>query len=118
MNEDWLAVIVGFAGIGAPDGFSRTLAETAVHVAGFEPFADHHWYSREDLARLDRRAAETGAEGLITTEKDWVRLRRLPTLRRPVYVLSVRLCLTSGEEACRSAAAVSLSCCTSQPYQG
>jgi tetraacyldisaccharide 4'-kinase len=97
------ARLLGFAGIGAPDGFSRTLAETAVHVAGFEPFADHHWYSREDLARLDRRAAETGAEGLITTEKDWVRLRRLPTLRRPVYVLSVRLRLTSGEEAWRVA---------------
>ena len=33
----------------------------------------------------------------MTTEKDWVRLRRLPSLRRPLYVLSVRLRLTSGE---------------------
>ena len=44
-----------------------------------------------------------GADGLVTTEKDWVRLRRLPALRRPLYVLSVRLLLTSGEPAWRAA---------------
>lgn len=97
------ARLLAFAGIGAPDGFSRTLGETAVAVTAFEAFADHHWYSREDLARLDRRAAATGAEGLITTEKDWVRLRAMPPLKRPVYVLSVRLHLTSGEAAWHAA---------------
>jgi tetraacyldisaccharide 4'-kinase len=97
------ARLYAFAGIGAPDGFRRTLDETAVAVAGFERFADHHWYTREDLAGLDRRAAETAADGFVTTEKDWVRLRRLPPLRRPVYVLSVRLRLTSGEAAWRAA---------------
>ena len=95
--------VLAFAGIGAPDGFARTLGETAVVLAGFERFADHHWYTRDDLSRLDRRAAEVGAESLITTEKDWVRLRTLPPLRRPVYVLSVRLRLTSGEATWRAA---------------
>jgi tetraacyldisaccharide 4'-kinase len=97
------ARLLAFAGIGAPAGFQRTLDETAVAVAGFEAFADHHWYTREDLARLDRRAGDLGAEGLVTTEKDWVRLRRLPPLRRPVYVLSVRLRLTSGEAEWKAA---------------
>jgi tetraacyldisaccharide 4'-kinase len=97
------AKLLAFAGIGAPDGFSRTLGETDVTLAGFESFADHHWYTRDDLARLDRRAADLGADGLITTEKDWVRLRTLPPLRRPVYVLSVRLHLTSGDAVWRAA---------------
>jgi tetraacyldisaccharide 4'-kinase len=91
------ARLVAFAGIGSPAGFRRTLSETAVTVVDFEEFADHHWYTREDLARLERRASETDADGLVTTEKDWVRLRALPALKRPVYVLSVRLKLTSGE---------------------
>jgi hypothetical protein len=39
----------------------------------------------------------------VTTEKDWVRLRSLPALKRPLYVLSVRLRLTSGEAAWREA---------------
>jgi len=97
------ARLLAFAGIGSPDGFTRTLGDTAVDVQGFERFGDHHWYTRDDLARLDRRAAETGAEGVITTEKDWVRLRALPPLKRPLYVLSVRLRLTSGEDGWRAA---------------
>jgi len=97
------AKLLAFAGIGAPAAFQRTLAEAAVAVAGLQPFADHHWYTREDLARLERRAADLGADGLVTTEKDWVRLRALPPLKRPLYVLSVQLRLTSGETEWRSA---------------
>jgi tetraacyldisaccharide 4'-kinase len=97
------ARLVAFAGIGSPAGFRRTLAETAVEVVDFVEYGDHHWYTREDLGRLDRRAAETHADGLVTTEKDWVRLRALPALRRPLYVLSVRLRLTSGEHEWRAA---------------
>jgi len=66
-------------------------------------FADHHWYSADDIARLDARAAELDVEALITTEKDWVRLRRLRLPRRPVYVLSVRSWLQTGEPAWRQA---------------
>jgi tetraacyldisaccharide 4'-kinase len=97
------ARLLAFAGIGSPAGFRLTLEETAVEVVQFARFADHHWYTREDLARLDRQAAEAQADGLITTEKDWVRLRTLPALKRPVYVLSVRLRLTSGEALWRAA---------------
>ena len=97
------AKLLAFAGIGAPTVFQRTLAEAAVAVADLQPFADHHWYTREDLARLERRAADLGADGLVTTEKDWVRLRALPPLKRPLYVLGVQLRLTSGETEWRSA---------------
>jgi tetraacyldisaccharide 4'-kinase len=97
------ARLVAFAGIGSPAGFRRTLAEAAVTPIDFLAFGDHHWYTREELARLERRATEVGADGFVTTEKDWVRLRPLPPLARPVYVLSVRLVLTSGEPHWRAA---------------
>lgn len=97
------ARLLAFAGIGSPAGFRRTLRETVASVVDFQQFTDHHWYTREELARLERRAAEVGADAFITTEKDWVRLRPLPPLRRPVYVLSVRLALTSGEAHWRAA---------------
>jgi tetraacyldisaccharide 4'-kinase len=97
------ARLLAFAGIASPAGFRRTLSESQVALTGFQEFRDHHWYSREDLARLEGLAAGGGADGLVTTEKDWVRLRRLPALRRPLYVLSVRLLLTSGEPAWRAA---------------
>jgi tetraacyldisaccharide 4'-kinase len=95
--------LIAFAGIGSPAGFRRTLAEARVRVVDFQEFPDHHWYTREELTGLDRRAAEIGADGFVTTEKDWVRLRPLPALKHPVYVLSVRLVLTSGEAHWRAA---------------
>jgi tetraacyldisaccharide 4'-kinase len=93
--------LVAFAGLASPEGFSRTLAELRVDVPHFQRFVDHHWYSAGDLASLDARAATLGAEGLVTTEKDWVRLRDAPRPRRPIHVVSVRLALSDGAEAWR-----------------
>ena len=95
--------LAAFAGIAAPSAFAETLRASGVMVEEMSAFADHHWYSPDDLARLDTRAAELAVEALITTEKDWVRLRRLRLPRRPLYVLSVRLVVQTGEAAWRQA---------------
>lgn len=95
--------VLAFAGIAAPTAFARTLETSRVSIGEFVPFPDHHWYSAEEVARLDGRADEAGADGLITTEKDWVRLRKLPLPRRPLWVLAIRLVLTSGEDAWQAA---------------
>jgi tetraacyldisaccharide 4'-kinase len=87
---------VAFAGLASPDGFARTLEGLRIDVAHFQTFVDHHWYSAADLAALDARAAALGAEGLVTTEKDWVRLRDVARPRRPIHVVSVRLELLDG----------------------
>ena len=103
------ARLVAFAGIASPHGFQATLDEIGVHVETATRFRDHHWYSERDLTALEAQAAEPGIDGLVTTEKDWVRLRALRPCRRPLYVVSVRLDLRSGqaewlsafERACR-----------------
>ena len=92
-----------FAGIASPAAFAATLRSTGAVVEERAEFADHHWYAADDVARLDARATELGVEALITTEKDWVRLRRLRLPRRPLYVLSIRLVLQTGEPAWRQA---------------
>jgi tetraacyldisaccharide 4'-kinase len=94
--------LVAFAGLASPEGFARTLEALRVDVAHFETFVDHHWYTAADLAGLDARAAATGAEGLVTTEKDWVRLRDVTRPRRPIHVVSVRLELLEGTDDWRS----------------
>lgn len=95
--------LLAFAGIGSPEGFRATLRALGVEVLDLVTFADHHWYRGEDLRRLNDRAGALGALGLVTTEKDWVRLRRLPLPVRPIHVLSVRLDLTLGAEQWRAA---------------
>ena len=88
--------LFGFAGIGSPEGFRQTLADAGAIEAGFARFADHHWYTHDDLAALEQRAAAASATGLVTTEKDWTRLRQLPPPAIPLYVLAIRLALVSG----------------------
>jgi tetraacyldisaccharide 4'-kinase len=87
------ARVVPFAGIAAPAAFAATLRGLRV-TGDVVPFPDHHWYTREDLDRLARLAA--GADALVTTEKDWVRLRGRLRAGLPVYVVSVALRLVTG----------------------
>jgi len=64
---------VGFAGIAKPWKVERALKAAGADLADFVPFPDHAEYQPEDLAFLADRAAVFDA-GLVTTEKDWVRL--------------------------------------------
>jgi tetraacyldisaccharide 4'-kinase len=64
---------VGFAGIGKPWKVERALQAAGCELADFAPFPDHAAYDAATLKFLAERAAQFGA-GLVTTEKDWVRL--------------------------------------------
>lgn len=64
---------VGFAGIAKPWKVERSLKAAGCDLADFVPFPDHAAYSGKDMVFLTQRAAVYGA-GLVTTEKDWVRL--------------------------------------------
>ena len=63
----------GFAGVAKPWRVERTLRSAGCDLVGFEAFADHAPLGGGALRKLARRAAAMNA-GLITTEKDWVRL--------------------------------------------
>lgn len=64
---------VGFAGVGKPWKVERALKAAGCELADFAPFPDHMAYGEGVLKLLAERATQYGA-GLVTTEKDWVRL--------------------------------------------
>jgi len=64
---------VGFAGIAKPWKVERSLIAAGCDLKDFVPFPDHAALSDRDFAFLNDRAAVYEA-GLVTTEKDWVRL--------------------------------------------
>jgi tetraacyldisaccharide 4'-kinase len=64
--------VFAFAGIGRPEKFVATLKTTGALVMGSQFFADHHPFQPGEIAALKARA--DGAQ-LVTTEKDFVRLK-------------------------------------------
>ncbi len=64
---------LGFAGIAKPWKVERSLIAAGCALVEFAPFPDHATYREEDLRFLADRADLLGA-GMVTTEKDWVRL--------------------------------------------
>jgi tetraacyldisaccharide 4'-kinase len=83
--------LYGFCGIATPASFRNTLLAAGINLSGFEAYGDHHPYSAGDIAALCRRAEGRSAGGLITTEKDLVKVRHLLPAEFPLLVLPVEL---------------------------
>jgi tetraacyldisaccharide 4'-kinase len=91
--------IVAFCGIGAPHHFRLTLERLGAEIAAFVAFPDHHPYLRSEIEHLVGIATQHSAAVLVTTEKDGVRLRRLPTLAAQVWALRIRATIVEQEAA-------------------
>jgi tetraacyldisaccharide 4'-kinase len=63
-----------FAGIARPERFFADLEQSGWRITGRKSFSDHHHYSFRDVEDIARRARESGAQIILTTEKDAVRL--------------------------------------------
>jgi tetraacyldisaccharide 4'-kinase len=70
---------LAFAGIGKPWKMERALSAAGVDLVDFAPLPDHARYDARLLGFLAQRADKLGA-GLLTSEKDWV---KLPPAWRP-----------------------------------
>ena len=86
--------VYGFAGIGNPSRFFKTLNDIGADLVGEAHFADHHPYTDADLTQLYEEAMQSGAE-LVTTQKDWM---RLPSdWRDRVLTVPVRIHFTADD---------------------
>ncbi len=72
---DRMAVV--FAGIAGPEGFFNDIREAGIKICASFGFPDHHRYTAGDFSRIFQAVSEHGAEMIITTEKDAVRITSL-----------------------------------------
>jgi tetraacyldisaccharide 4'-kinase len=100
--------VVALAGLASPAGFVTTLAGLGATVAELVEFPDHHPYTEADLERVRSSARRAGVNCVVTTEKDWVRLREAPRLDVELWVLSVRLDMGADRAALVEALAETL----------
>jgi tetraacyldisaccharide 4'-kinase len=89
--------VCAFAGIGRPEAFQRSLNKLNLDIVSFQTFPDHHPYSRSDLDSLRQLAAKTGADRIVTTEKDGVRLTDFPDFLAEVALLRIGMEITPAD---------------------
>jgi tetraacyldisaccharide 4'-kinase len=65
---------LAFAGIGDPARFFNSLRSSGVDVVRRRAFADHHAFTKDEIDQLVADARDNGLT-LVTTEKDFARLR-------------------------------------------
>lgn len=87
---------LAFCGIGRPQGFLETLAGHGTDVVDTVIYPDHHSYTPRDLRSLSARARSAGADWMVTTEKDMVKIAELPQPDVTVLALSVTLDVLGG----------------------
>jgi len=76
--------VLALAGIAAPAPFFDSLTSAGWTISASRTFSDHHAYSRAELDELFAAARAAGAAGVITTEKDYVRLLPFRPFALPV----------------------------------
>jgi tetraacyldisaccharide 4'-kinase len=90
--------IAAFAGIARPDSFRETLISLGADLVSFKGFKDHYLFSVDEFRGLVAEKESRGAEYLMSTEKDWVRLEGLIPEYPDMAFLGVQFAFVSGRE--------------------
>jgi tetraacyldisaccharide 4'-kinase len=91
LSESRKIPVYGFCGIAQPESFQNILKKSNMNLTGFQSFEDHYHYSLDDIESLYSTGLSSGAQALITTEKDLVKIRDLSPRDFPLLTLSLRL---------------------------
>ena len=89
--------MLAFGGIARPDAFRRTLTKLGAHVVCFKGFRDHYRYTRDEIQVLIRKKEECGADYILTTEKDWIRIASFVPNYPEIGYLCIEFDLLSGQ---------------------
>ncbi|MBF0621976.1 MAG: tetraacyldisaccharide 4'-kinase [Magnetococcales bacterium] len=91
MNSAPKGTGLAFCGLASPEVFWKTLQQQQIPLADTLSFTDHHNFNKNDLSRLEQHAQAAGADFLVCTEKDAVKIEWQSDL--PLYVLTIDLSL-------------------------
>ena len=90
--------VVAVCGIGEPGSFVEQLKALGAEVVRVVERADHHRFAAADVAEISAAAANT--DGVVTTEKDWVKLAALPLPQGATWLrLDIRMVVLSDGAA-------------------
>ena len=89
--------VAAFCGIGNPESFFSLLRRGGYQLSHTEVFRDHHIYTQGDIDRVVRESVTRGAQVLLTTAKDEVKLRSLK-FDLPCYAADITIEIEKEDE--------------------
>jgi tetraacyldisaccharide 4'-kinase len=95
-----------FCGIGNPDSFFQMLKKIGAVVVGQQIYDDHYRYREDDFSILCQKAGQLNSELVITTQKDWARIKDLQQFifdhsAVPFAYLRIEIKIIEGEDKLR-----------------
>ncbi len=89
-----------FCAVGNPQSFYSHLLRDGYQLVFKKAFPDHHMYSQTEVDSLIRLARKAGAERLITTAKDAVKLETLD-IPMPCFVMNIEIFIENSADLTR-----------------
>jgi len=89
MNELGKYKIALLSGIGNPESFEKTFEKTGLNFVSHFKFTDHFNYKISDLADIKLEMRQQNINMIVTTEKDFVKLKKLEEIDFPLAVLEI-----------------------------
>ncbi|MGD9680854.1 MAG: tetraacyldisaccharide 4'-kinase [Candidatus Obscuribacterales bacterium] len=66
--------VICVSGIARPESFRNTLTGLGAEIAGSAEYGDHYWFDSSDIDHILELRKERGADLIVTTSKDFVRM--------------------------------------------
>lgn len=90
--------VLAFAGIARPEAFRETLIRVGADLVYFRGFKDHYKFKRDEIQALIQIKEKRGADYLVTTEKDWMRIASFASIYPDIAYLCIQFTLLSGKD--------------------
>ena len=95
LHESFVGV---FCGIASPRGFENIINRMSGELRYKKRFLDHHRYETEELDHMFQQAKNSGADVMVTTEKDAVRIPSAYNPVIPLYYIRMEIEIIEGFE--------------------
>lgn len=96
--EDFIEKKVGiFCAIAHPEYFQQTVKKWGAEIVDHEFMPDHLPFNEKELIQFCARCQAKGAERILCTEKDFVKLDKLAIKHLPIAWMKMRLTIIEGE---------------------
>lgn len=88
------------SGIADPDYFEFLIKKLGGHVSVRIDYTDHHQYTQKDIEKIAKESSLAGAEKIIITKKDYVKIRELDLgkIEGKLFILNISIELLEGKE--------------------